>query len=339
MQLLNQTPFALGHVVVLDRRAAEQLIVVLKGAWSITGEGTLAVAEEQAPPQPADTFHGEPDRSSIRGEAELGPAKPATDCFLLGSVRPPRAGTHTMDVRLRVGSLSKTVRVFGERRWLRSLVGARVSRPQPFAAVPLIWELAYGGRDETTGQEDRPDENPVNPVGRGHRGKRSRAPWVDTPLPQLEDPGQLIGRPGQKVPPAAFAPLCRGWQPRRRFAGTYDQRWIDERMPLLPDDFDPRFHNAAPAGLTAHRHLRGGEPVEVVGAGPRGKLTFTLPRPQPMAFVCVGGHTHDLAMSLDTVAVDIDAMQLRLVWKAELDIHRRLPQLGAIECRLQGAPA
>ncbi len=336
MQLLNQTPFVMGQVVVLDRRGAEQLVVVLKATWSIEGEGTLRVAEEQTPPQAADTFHGEPDRSSIAGEAELGPARPATDCFLLGSVRPPRPGTHTMDVRLRVGHLSKTVRVFGERRWSRALVGARASRPEPFEAVPLIWELAYGGRDETTSREDRPDELDTNPVGRGYRGRRSRAPWVDTLLPQLEDPEQLIDRPGQRVAPAAFAPIGRGWLPRRRHAGTYDQRWIDERMPLLPDDFDPRFHNAAPAGLTASGHLRGGEPVEVVGAGPRGKLAFALPRPQPAAFVCVGGRTHDLPMTLDAVTVDIDAMQLRLLWKAELDIHRRLPDLGAVECRLRG---
>lgn len=40
--------------------------------------------------------------------------------------------------------------------------------------------------------------------------------------------------------------MGRSWQPRLRYAGTYDQHWMDERLPFLPEDFDLRYFQSAP---------------------------------------------------------------------------------------------
>ena len=76
-------------------------------------------------------------------------------------------------------------------------------------------------------------------------------------------------KPGQNVLAAAFGPVGRHWEPRVRYAGTYDDRWTEDRMPLLPKDFDDRFHNAAPPGLVEGFRFRSlareGAEAEVAG--------------------------------------------------------------------------
>ncbi|MBI2388449.1 MAG: DUF2169 domain-containing protein [Deltaproteobacteria bacterium] len=52
-------------------------------------------------------------------------------------------------------------------------------------------------------------------------------------------------------------------------------------MPLLPDDFDPRFHVAVPADQWAHAPLRGDASAEIIGATPAGAWRFRLPRKSP----------------------------------------------------------
>ncbi len=46
--------------------------------------------------------------------------------------------------------------------------------------------------------------------------------------------------------PAGFGILGRAWPPRLQKAGTYDQRWLDQRWPLLPKDFGFAYWNGAP---------------------------------------------------------------------------------------------
>ena len=41
--------------------------------------------------------------------------------------------------------------------------------------------------------------------------------------------------------------------PRVTFVGTYDERWRSERCPLLPSDFDERYHSGAHPDLIAPR--------------------------------------------------------------------------------------
>src|SRR3712207_9360361 len=71
-----------------------------------------------------------------------------------------------MDVRVSVGPASKTVRVFGDRVWDAGPAGAATKWVAPFERMPLVWERAFGGADQT----DRgPTADPRNPVGTGFR--------------------------------------------------------------------------------------------------------------------------------------------------------------------------
>jgi hypothetical protein len=334
MHLDNQTPFQLAHTVLLDKQAAEFLIVASKATYSISENGKLVVAAPQEVIRAADEFYGEPGQSSIRHEAELGTPKLATDVALIGSAVAPQPGTTSMDVGLRVGPVSKLVKVFGERRWQKSLIGFSISRPKPFDRVPLVYEHAYGGTDLSAKNPKDHANEPRNPVGRGFRSGKSELQFADTLLPQIEDPENLLKRPGGGVSPQGFGFLGRDWEPRARFLGTYDQKWQDERMPLLPQDFDDRHYSAAHPDLTARGYLKRGVPVEIIGCTRGGRVLFTLPDIEPIVTVCFGTIHQAVGMYLNTVLINTDAMKLTLLWKGGLNVHRRLRQISRIEARL-----
>lgn len=334
MLLKNGTPHALAQLVMLERDGSEHLVVVLKAEYALGKGGALEVAAPLEPPRPADVFRGDPAASSILGEAELGPVKPSTDVLLRGSAIARRKDTTVMDVMLRVGPLRKVVRVFGERRWKRSLLRKGMTDPLPFERVPLIWENAWGGTDTTPEDPKHHGAEPRNPVGRGFRAKGSQLPWEDEPCPQLEDPRNPTGGPGREGEPAGFGPIGRGWMPRREYAGTYDEKWVAERLPLLPDDFDDRFHQAAPADQVAPRYLRGGEPVELLGCVTEGKLSFALPKLAPAFETRLRTRVESAAMVLDTVSLDTDARRVTLLFKGKVRVHGEVPEIRWTECRL-----
>jgi hypothetical protein len=333
MKIENHTPFQIAWLVLLDKQGAERLIVALKATYSISEDGKLSVAKKQGAIRGADEFHGEPGASSIRYEGELGPPKVTTDVALVGSAVARSPGTRTMDVSFRVGPLQKKLLVTGERRWTKTLGLLSRSSPEPFERVPLIYENAFGGKDTSANDPKHHDQEPRNPVGRGFVSKRSKMELSDALLPNIEDPEESFRRPGQCPAPQGFGFIGRDWQPRVAYVGTYDQQWMDERLPLLPLDFDERYHNAAHPDLTAKGFLQGNEPVEVIGCTATGRLAFNLPGVNPMVEAVHPKGREPVALKLNTVLVDTDAMNLSLLWKGDINVHRRLLQFTALACR------
>jgi hypothetical protein len=79
--------------------------------------------------------------------------------------------------------------------------------------------------------------------------------------------------------------------------------------------------------------------VEVAGCTPAGRLAFRLPRIEPWAKVLVGRWGKTFRFELDTVTVDTEAMELRLVWKGEVPVHREVARIRTITCLLEGEKA
>lgn len=98
----------------------------------------------------------------------------------------------------------------------------------------------------------------ANPIGCGFRVRGSERALTGMPLPNLEDPKHLIDSPKDRPPPAGFGYIHPHWEPRWRYAGTYDEHWKKNRAPYLPTDFDPRFNQAAHPDLSADSYLQGG---------------------------------------------------------------------------------
>lgn len=219
-----------------------------------------------------------------------------------------------------MGSQRKILEVIGDRVWKRSLVGTVVpSSPAPFVCLPLVYERAYGGHDTHSADPAAQRMFAENPVGRGHAAHR--ASLLGQPVANLEHPGAPPGSRGA----AGFGAICSHWSPRRELAGSYDARWVATRKPLLPEDFDPRFHMCAPLDQQHVPHLRGGVPIELVNLTPGGVLRFALPKIY-LAFrtrfaVRRGERQQEHRAKLETVVLEPDYPRVLMVWHTSLACH------------------
>ncbi|PAP75732.1 DUF2169 family type VI secretion system accessory protein [Rubrivirga marina] len=334
MEIVNPTPFAAAPAAVADLDGADLLVVIVKATYALDGQGGMAPAEAQREVQLADTFVGEEGASSVAYASDLAIGKTSTDVVLTGAAYPRRPGDREGEVGVQVGAAKASFRVFGEREWQSALGVTRMSRPEPFERIPLGYERAAGGTDASPSAERDHDFDARNPVGVGFRAKRTRRVVDASPLPNFERPDALVRTPDDRPPPAPVGFVAPGWQPRAAFAGTYDAAWAETRSPRLPTDFDVRFFDVAPDGLTVPGRLRGDEHGAALGVSPQGLLRFTLPGLALTAEVTSrAGGVLPIDLGLDRVVVDGDAGlhgEVVLVWSGGLRPPRDLYDLGPI---------
>lgn len=315
-------------IPVQDKDGRDYLVACAKYTFSPNSRGEMTLAEEQAELDLVDTYNGEdPAKSSIRKPSQLFEYKPGTDVILLGHAFPlPYKQTNVVDVALRVGPIAKTVRVHGFRVWQRGVFGGVSPGPaMPIKApIPLTYELAWGGQDLS--EPRKPMAEPRNYVGRGVA--RDTSALVDRAASQLDHPEHPAG--SRSPVPAGFGPIHRHWQPRIRFAGTYNEEWQRARMPLLPADFDSRFHVCVPEDQWSPRPLRGDEPFEVLGTTPDGLWRFVLPRKAVGFSSVVLGKRTEHRTYLDTVLIDADSKRVELTYRAAIAAPRKLEMLDRI---------
>jgi hypothetical protein len=325
--LVNRTPYAAARTWVQDPDGTKRWVVVVKATFHSHPSGRLTLADEQLPPLLAPEYHGVDGASSLHYEADLVPPKPGTDVILNGHAHAPRGRAATsLAVALGVGTHRKILQVTGDRVYRRTLVGTVVpSAPAPFLRVPIVYERAYGGHDATPPDPAKHALFTPNPVGTGHVVRRSTL--VGHPVANIGYPGAALGHDGA----AGFGALCSHWSPRRELAGTYDARWVATRKPLLPEDFDPRFHMCAPLDQQHVPHLRGGVPIELVNLTPGGVLRFTLPKVY-LAFrtrfaLRRAEHRQEHRAKLHTVVLEPDLPRVLMVWHTSLPCHHHADDL------------
>ena len=327
----NRTPFAFEALFASSERSRPVVAPLVKATFEISARGELELSPEQVPVNLTGEWFGDPGESSQRFEPESAFVKPSTDVVLIGHAHARRRDSVRGEVELRVGPLVQRVLVSGDR--------AVPSPVEPFERIPLVYERCYGGWDRSHPNPERHRFHPGNPVGVGFRARGSRF-QEGAPLPNLEDPRARLTRYRGRSRPAGFGFTCPHWEPRRRLAGTYDAAWERERMPLLPEDFQRRFFNAAAPALIAPRFLRGDEAVLVRGASPEGQLSFRLPAIQPpvsrLSFRDRPDET--LVGNLDTVIIDLDARKLLLLWRAFTGLDEGPLDVRAIEVSAEGVP-
>ncbi|MFE8597112.1 DUF2169 family type VI secretion system accessory protein [Archangium violaceum] len=315
--LENLTTFGATTFPSLDEAGRELLVACVAGRFELppagrSSETPPARSDKQLPPPMEDGWWGQPDASSLRVEGQSTWFRPATDIYISGRAWAPRGRPiKEMQVGVRIGPCRKILQVFGERVWAQGLLEPRPSAPLPFESMPLVYERSFGGASE-----------PRNPVGRGlHASARAS---VEQPLPNLEDPHQLIHHHSDRVTPVGLGPIARSWQPRLAYAGTYDEAWVKNRAPLWPLDFDHRFFLAATPGLVASPWLKGGEPVVLSGLSPDGQWTFPLPRHRLAVKVVFQHRVERRPLVLDAVHIEPEERALTLIWRAAVVAHEEL---------------
>lgn len=328
LQLKNNTPFSAAITLLTNAQGSDTLFTIVKASFKIGSQWTLV--EEQTSPQQEDVYWGEPLDSSLRFPSDYHPGKAATDIVMAGvACAPEQRPIRCQDVHLRVGNLSKTVRVFGNRHWDKG----QISSPEVFTTMPLIYERAFGGKDVAEGQLRSAELR--NPVGVGYSGKKDGAEMDGTQLPNLECPRQLIQTIRDRPMPACFAPVAASWQPRLAYAGTYDEAWQKNRAPFLPLDYSSRFMNCAHPELIYPEFMQGGEPVTISGMHPSGELHFTLPRVILSNKIEINGESISEGFQMESVVLDPNQLQLSIVWKSAFLCDKNSRKAGQVSVSLQ----
>lgn len=338
MELINATRMVAGYNMGLEPSGRELLVVVIKGTFVLPKNGEpVRLADEQLPLVMADTFTGEPGFSAPVQEIDFAPRKPACDVLLTGHACAPEGRAVTrLRVGLRVGPMQKAFDVVGDRVWQAGLTGISASDPQLFTRMPVTYDRAFGGADRHSEDEREHDAYLPNPVGRGwHRHLKNA--WVDgTPLPNTEEIGATVTSPTGKYRPMALGPLGRGWPQRSRFAGTYDQAWLDNDFPFLPKDFDERYYLAAPEDQQLP--LPQG-PMEVVLSGftADGERRFVLPHFEaPVHIFPRRGKQEELTAKLDTILIEPDADKVSMAWRMTHPLRRDLFDISVVSVGKRG---
>jgi hypothetical protein len=325
----NTTGLAAELTTATDKDGRDWCVAVVKGTFAVAWDGTVKPAEEQLPPVATDEFYGDPAESAIRYECDFARFKPRADVLLVGRAVPPGGRLATeLDVTLELGPVKKTVRVVGDRVWEARLGGMWASAPEPFGAIPLTYDRAFGGSDNSDPR--RAGSEVRNLVGVGfYRNPDSRF-LAGKPLPNLEDPRHRLRSWSDTPPPVGFGVLGRGWRPRVTFAGTYDQKWLDERFPFLPADFDEQYFQSAPADQQVP-HLKGGERVACTNVRPDGSFEATVPAADVPLTFRFRDRDEVVEPRLDTLIVEPDRRRLIAVWRGQVPLGRKPNALREVQ--------
>ncbi len=214
----------------------------------------------------------------VLGQTSLdqGWPKPRGEVLCWGSCHAPRGTTvSAAQVRLKAGPVDKTLNIFGDRFWVTGSTGLmHMTQAEPFSRIPLDWPHAFGG-----------PEYKENPEGKGIARTVRENGQKAIPLPNIEGE-PLIGATTDRPRPAGFAPLDLMWPQRAKKNGTYDQKWLKERWPALPEDMNYEFFCLAPEDQFLLGHFQGSEDILIQGMHPdMPAIKSRLPARRVRAFV------------------------------------------------------
>jgi hypothetical protein len=333
--LHNDTPFSADRGCYRDRRGAEVWMGALRASFDVDRDGRLKRAESQTRPQRTATWSGEPGKSSLLDDVDL-LVRGGTDVLIRGhACAPGGQRVRQLEVGWRLGSQSKTVRVHGERRWVRGgdLTNVVPGPAEAFERVPLVYERAFGGFDAKAAPGGAA-ECAANPVGSGFAHQPQD--WLDRPAPQLEHPGaELVAGPHQ-LAPAGFGPIAPHWHPRVGLAGTYDDAWRANRAPLPPDDYREEFMRSAPRDQQLSEFLRGGELVELTHMTPDGPFRIRLPEIRVRMLTVFSDGTDHSEGRLQVLRLLPDERRVELSWIATVPCQGREHKLLLARLRCEG---
>lgn len=325
----NTTGMEAGIAVIADKDAREHCVVVVKGTFQTDLQGVMTLGSRQRPLTYSDEHYGEPGLSSIRYECDFALEKRLTDVLVVGrAIAPGGLRVTELPVSLEVQGKTKTILVIGERRWLRTFGSIHPCDPVPFAEMPLTFDRAFGGMDDSEGAH-APSVEEHNPTGVGFHSHREGKQVEGMPLPNLEHPKQRLTSFRDRVKPVGFGCIGRNWKPRIDYAGTYNQYWRDEVAPFLPADFDNHYFQSAPVDQQFPL-FKGGEVIRCVHMAVHALVEYHIPPHRiPVNFGFMDGDVTRFGV-LDTVILEPHLRLAMLTWRASIPLGKKLHTLRSI---------
>jgi hypothetical protein len=343
---MSRSPGVVRIVPGRNGQGEHVFTVLVKRSYSIADQKIAARCEHDAALRLTDAYYdgGEPDWSTVQYEGELAPSKPKTDVVVIARAHAPEGRpVDQMKVGMAIGDMRKVLLITGDRHCHhRPDLPPVFSEPQPFVAMEIRYDRAYGGRDELSDPQI-PFHYPRNDKGKGVALHNMKGVIEGLALPNIEDPNDLLTPervviedplrwPLQPVP-QGFGWRQRTWYPRSALLGACPPFLepgtvtAEERAGLLPPDhaalarqnrlppFEAHFNNGASIGQL-FSHLQGNETVHLAGLTPQGHLQFMLPGDTPAVGLDLGEGLETLEVTLHTVSIVPDTGAMDLIWQA-----------------------
>ncbi|NDC54027.1 MAG: DUF2169 domain-containing protein [Planctomycetia bacterium] len=313
MKILNRNPEILVPTWLVGRFGPEprgdrplDAAFIVKATFQIAADGSL-VPREGGPLQPeGDRSIGDDPALGLAYASDFVPTKPRAEYTVVGTAhRPASAPANRFSVAVELAGRRKALVITGTRSWEETLLGHRPGTPAYVDRQLLTYAAAHGGpRDH------------ANPLGVGRTAEA---------VPAIEHASAPLTSPGDTHPPAGFGPLAREWRQRRDALAGFGPGWLKDRWPWLPQGFDPEHFMAAPPDQRLPGFLRGDEPAVFENlCAEAAEVRTRLPGIRARLFVLekTGPRLHDplgdlceVPLALDTLAVDLDARTVVLVWR------------------------
>ena len=367
MPLPAANPSGAGVSIVLPGQtpAGEHILsVLLKRSYEIVPNRPCRRAEADRALVPGDVFWDSPMNSSVRHESDFAPFKLGTDVVLNGQVHAPGAKpTQSCRAGLFIAGRSKEVLVIGDRVARYNGAVPVFTDPVLFVTMDLRYERAYGGTDVFSDLATI-YPYPNNPLGRGFAVANAKASVDNLPLPNFEDPADVLTAARLCIGdfaswkaqpfPAGLGWYPKAWMARAKYAGIMpadrptEQEMRQAYAKLLPADqraaylkhgirdMDFSFFQGASRGL-AMPYLSGGEEVWTENLSPEGRLHFWLPPDKPRIGLDIGGGLQEPVTVMHTVAIQMDERQIDIVWRCAVPYPGRdwLPQMRKMDVQIQ----
>mgnify|MGYP002752563651 CR=1 FL=1 len=344
MELLhvdNYTPFVwfAFEKMAPGRNLCDVLIVKALCELTATGSGNdirPSTDGKVAPIHMSDALYETPNGAfaSLERAGDTVLFKPATDFIVHGTALPPN--THTKEwpaqisVKTEHGIRRQIWILNGTRYWQYSILkGWHLGPAQNSDTLSLQYENAYGG---SYPDKDGWQRYSANPAGVGYIPSARLDRHIYYPAARIELLGhRLDSRIDRHVDPPALGAIGRCWAARSHHAGTYDTSWFRQPEHLLgrdyPKDFDLHFFQVAHPFWIFTPYWIGNESIELLGLKGQEHIYGSLPGWQVLCSVQpLYANPITRPMVLDTVEIDLDAMQLYLTWRITLNQRWRVRQ-------------
>lgn len=331
LELKNHTALTAEIIPGLDQNGYDYVALVIKGNFTLNPSNpNLTLSEQPSEIVKADKYYDEADNSSVQYESDVCILKKGTDIVLNGHAYAPHNQMSQMvDVGLQINDKSIVYRVFGDRQWIKNGLSWGATAPKSFDRLALTYENAFGGVDVSTLEDEIVQYSEFNPIGKGFVGNK-KSPVEGLYLPNIENPQTLISQYKDRPMPSGFGFISRSWHPRVQLAGTYDENWQTNRMPLLPLDFNEQYYNAAHPSLITPSHLLGGERILLRNLSSLGDIGFIVPEWNTPVKVTVKGRSKNIKPLLDTVVIEPDINNVSLTWRVTMPCYKQFLYINSI---------
>ncbi len=323
----NYTSFPAIGWLSWDNKAKEYNSVVVRvkylfkemdedGVWS------LKLAPKQGELFATDIFYEDNMSASVLFESDYIAYKPHADLVVNGfsysseereswycgveALRPMADRFETL--------VKQTLRVTGSRYWKETILGWRISKAKKTDKVAIRYENAYGGAVLNPNVEGEYLKYFYeNPIGKGVFHKELIKQNIRIELPQIEAWGKTIEEIEKEYRPEGLGFIHRSWQPRVKLAGTFDNDWLENKHPVMPDDFQESHNNSAHPNLQLKEkgYFEGGD-IFILENLLRGKSiqAFILPDFHFKGEIDVANERLAFYLDIDTVIIDIRAEEM-----------------------------